>query len=144
VATLVIAAVLAHSGAFKPEVQAAFGEISAHAIASPFSTTLIKAVFAGWLIALMVWMLPATGSAAPFVIILLTWLVSMCSLAHIVAGSVDTFYLVLTGAASMGDYLWRFFVPTLLGNVFGGTALVAVLNYGQVAPQAEEKKSTEG
>jgi formate/nitrite transporter FocA (FNT family) len=144
VATLVIAAVLAHSGAFKPEVQAAFGEISAHAIASPFSTTLIKAVFAGWLIALMVWMLPATGSAAPFVIILLTWLVSMCSLAHIVAGSVDTFYLVLTGAASMGDYLWRFFVPTLLGNVFGGTALVAVLNYGQVAPQAEEKKLTEG
>jgi len=144
VATLAIAAVLAHSGVFKPEVRAAFGEISAHAIASPFATTLIKAVFAGWLIALMVWMLPATGAAATFVIILITWLVSMCDLAHIVAGSVDTFYLVLTGAASMGDYVWRFFVPTLLGNIFGGTALVAVLNYGQVAPQAEEKKEVEG
>jgi formate/nitrite transporter FocA (FNT family) len=92
----------------------------------------------------MVWMLPATGAAATFVIILVTWLVSMCDLAHIVAGSVDTFYLVLTGGASMGDYMWRFFVPTLLGNIFGGTALVAVLNYGQVAPQAEEKKSVEG
>jgi len=143
VATLAIAAVLAHSGVFKPEVRVAFGEISAHAIASPFATTLIKAVFAGWLIALMVWMLPATGAAAAFVIILITWLVSMCDLAHIVAGSVDTFCLVLTGAASMGDYVWRFFVPTLLGNIFGGTALVAVLNYGQVAPQAEEKKSVE-
>jgi formate/nitrite transporter FocA (FNT family) len=144
VATLAIAAALAHSGVFKPEVQEAFGEISAHAIGSPFLTTLYKAVFAGWLIALMVWVLPSTGSAAPFVIILITWLVSMCSLSHIIAGSVDTFYLVLTGAASIGDYVWRFFVPTLIGNLFGGIALVAVLNYGQIAPQAEEKKASEG
>ncbi|MFL5214177.1 MAG: formate/nitrite transporter family protein, partial [Microvirga sp.] len=36
-----------------------------------------------------------------------------------------------------GDYLTRFFVPTLLGNVVGGVALVAVLNYGQVAPEIE-------
>ena len=77
VATLIIAAVLAYSSAFKPEVKAAFGEISAHAIASPFSTTLIKAVFAGWLIARMGWMVPATGSAPPCVIVLLTWRVSM-------------------------------------------------------------------
>jgi formate/nitrite transporter FocA (FNT family) len=30
-----------------------------------------------------------------------------------------------------------FFVPTLLGNVIGGAALVAVLNYGQVVPEIE-------
>jgi hypothetical protein len=29
------------------------------------------------------------------------------------------------------------FAPTLLGNVMGGVALVAVLNYGQVAPGIE-------
>lgn len=143
VATLAIAAVIAHSGVFKPEIQKAFGEISAHAIESSFLTTLFKAVFAGWLIAIMVWMLPATGSSAPFVIVLITWLVSMCSLAHIVAGSVDAFYLVLTDVASIGDYVWRFFMPTLIGNLFGGIALVAVLNYGQVAPQVEEKKYSE-
>lgn len=141
IATALIAAVLAHSDAFEPEVRKAFSEISHHAIAAPFTTTLIKAVFAGWLIALMVWMLPATGSAAPFVVVLMTGLVSMCGLAHIVAGSVDTFYLVFTGEASLADYVSRFFVPTLLGNVFGGTALVAVLNYGQVAPQVEEEKA---
>lgn len=143
VATAAIAAVLSHSEAFAPNVRDAFTEIAHHAVGSGFGTTVIKAVFAGWLIALMVWMLPATGSAAPFVIVLITWLVSMCDLAHIVAGSVDAFYLFFTGAASISDYAWRFFVPTLLGNVIGGTALVAVLNYGQVAPQAEEKKSTE-
>ena len=141
IATALIAAVLAHTDAFEPDVRKAFAEISHHAIAAPFTTTLIKAVFAGWLIALMVWMLPATGSAAPFVVVLMTGLVSMCGLAHIVAGSVDTFYLVFTGEASIADYVSRFFVPTLLGNVFGGTALVAVLNYGQVAPQVEEEKA---
>ncbi len=142
-ATLAIAAVLAHSGAFEPGVKAAFSEISHHAIAFPFWDTVLKAVFAGWMIALMVWFLPATGTAAPFVIFLMTWLVSLCGLAHIVAGSVEGFYLVVTGAATMGDYVERFFVPTLIGNVFGGMTLVAVLNYGQVAPEVEESREVE-
>lgn len=142
-ATGLIAAVLAYGDAFEPEVRRAFAEISRHAVSSPFLTTVLKSVFAGWLIALMVWMLPATGSAATFVVVLMTWLVSMCGLNHIVAGSVDTFYLVFTGEATMADYLWRFFLPTLIGNVFGGTALVAVLNFGQVAPEVEEQKAGE-
>lgn len=144
VGTAAIAAVLAFSDAFEPGLHAAFTQISHHALASAFATTVIKAVFAGWLIALMVWMLPATGSAAVFVVILITWLVSMCGLSHIVAGSVDTFYLVFTGEASMVDYVWRFFLPTLIGNVFGGTALVAVLNFGQVAPEVEAQKESDG
>ncbi|MGH1572726.1 formate/nitrite transporter family protein [Methylobacterium sp. P31] len=142
--TLAIAAVMAHSGAFEPPVLKAFAEISHDAIAHSFWSTFVKAVFAGWMIALMVWFLPATASAAPFVILLMTWLVSLCSLAHIVAGSVEAFYLVVTGAATMNDYALKFFLPTLLGNTFGGAALVAVLNYGQVAPEVEETKAVEG
>ncbi|WP_375465814.1 formate/nitrite transporter family protein [uncultured Methylobacterium sp.] len=142
-ATLAIALVLAHSGAFEPGVKTAFAEISRDAIAFPFRDTVLKAVFAGWMIALMVWILPATGNAAPFVIALMTWLVSLCGLAHVVAGSVEGFYLVVTGAATMADYAQRFFLPTLLGNVFGGVTLVAVLNYGQVAPEVEETRAVE-
>ncbi len=142
--TLAIATVLAYSGAFEPPVLRAFAEISHDAIAHGFWATFVKAVFAGWMIALMVWFLPATASAAPFVILLMTWLVALCSLAHIVAGSVEAFYLVVTGAASLHDYAVKFFLPTLLGNTFGGVALVAVLNYGQVAPEVEETKAVEG
>ncbi|KAB1081307.1 formate/nitrite transporter family protein [Methylobacterium soli] len=142
-ATAAIATVLARSDAFGPGVTAAFAEISHHAVAFPFGTTLIKAIFAGWIIALMVWILPATGTAAPFVIFLMTWLVSMCGLAHVVAGSVEAFFLVASGTATMAEYVGKFFVPTLLGNVFGGVALVAVLNYGQVAPQVEENRDIE-
>ena len=139
VATFIIATALAQTDAFRPEVREAFAAISHHTVESPFTTTLIKAVFAGWLIALMVWILPATGSAAAFVIILMTALVSMCGLAHIIAGSVDAFYLVATGAIGMEAYLVKFFAPTLIGNVFGGVTLVAALNYGQVAPEVQEK-----
>lgn len=138
-ATIVIASVLAHTDAFKPEVREAFAAISRHTIEDPFWTTVIKAVFAGWLIALMVWILPASGSAAPFIIILMTWLVSMCGLAHIVAGSVDAYYLVATGEIDIATYVTGFFVPTLLGNVVGGVTLVSVLNYGQVAPDMEDQ-----
>ncbi|WP_132249975.1 formate/nitrite transporter family protein [Methylobacterium segetis] len=142
-ATAAIATVLARSDAFGPTVTAAFAEISHHAVAFPFGATVIKAIFAGWIIALMVWILPATGAAAPFVIVLMTWLVSMCGLAHVVAGSVEAFFLVATGAATLGDYAFRFFLPTLIGNVFGGVALVAVLNFGQVAPEVEENREVE-
>ncbi|CAO4177304.1 formate/nitrite transporter family protein [Methylorubrum populi] len=143
VATLLIATVLAHTDAFKPEVREAFAEISHHTIEDPFWTTVIKAIFAGWLIALMVWILPATGSAAPFIILLMTSLVSMCGLAHIVAGSVDAFYLVAIGQIDVATYLTGFFVPTLIGNVVGGVTLVSVLNFGQVAPDIEDKPSVE-
>ncbi|MCJ2011105.1 formate/nitrite transporter family protein [Methylobacterium sp. J-076] len=143
IGTLAIALLIAHAGAFEPPVLKAFAEISHDAIAHDFLSTFVKAIFAGWIIALMVWFLPATDSAAPYVIMLMTWIVSLCGLAHVVAGSVEAFYLVVTGAASIADYGHRFFLPTLLGNLFGGTALVAVLNFGQVAPEVEETKEVE-
>jgi formate/nitrite transporter FocA (FNT family) len=98
---------------------------------------VLKAIFAAWLIALMAWLLPAAETARPVVIIIITYVVALGEFAHIVAGSVDAFYLVTTGAASYGDYAWKFFVPTLIGNVIGGVTLVAVLNYGQVQSEIE-------
>jgi formate/nitrite transporter FocA (FNT family) len=133
VATWVFAAVVAHSSVFGPDVKDAFGEISRHTIASPFGTTFLKAVFAGWLIALMVWLLPAAENARPFVIMIITYVVAIGQFSHLIAGSVDAFYLVESGKADWSSYATSFFVPTLLGNVVGGIALVAVLNYGQVA-----------
>lgn len=135
VATWAIAGMLAQTEVFAPDVKAAFTEISRHAIAHPFGTTLLKGVFAGWLIALMVWLLPGAGDLRLIVIVAITYVVTIGQFTHIVAGSVDTAYLVWSGAAGLSDYVVRFFAPTLLGNVLGGVALVAVLNYGQVAPE---------
>jgi formate/nitrite transporter FocA (FNT family) len=96
-----------------------------------WALTLLKGVFAGWLIAMMVWMLPASESARFFVVIVMTYLVALGGFAHIIAGAVEVFYAVLTGAATWGDY-FRWMLPTLAGNILGGTTLVAALGHAQV------------
>ncbi len=137
VATWAFAAVIAHTSVFSPEIKQAFSEISRKVIEAPFETTMLKAVFAGWLIALMVWLLPGADSARVLVILIITYVVAIGGFSHLIAGSVDGFYLVETGQASWGDYATRFFVPTLVGNILGGVTLVAALNFGQVAPELE-------
>ncbi|MHB8573930.1 MAG: formate/nitrite transporter family protein [Dehalococcoidia bacterium] len=70
------------------------------ALQGSFGTVLVRGIFAGWLIALMVWLLPAADSARLHVIIIITYVVGLASLSHTVAGSVEVFYLDSTGAAS--------------------------------------------
>jgi formate-nitrite transporter family protein len=67
------------------------------------------------------------------VIILLTYLIGLGRFDHIIAGSTEKFYLLFTGAEDFGSFLFRFWLPTLLGNMCGGILLVAALNHGQVA-----------
>ena len=105
--------------------------------AGGFGLHFLRGIFAGWLIALVVWLLPAADYARLQIILILTYLVGLAGLAHIIAGSVEVLYLVTTGAASWGSYFGQFMVPTLIGNTLGGVTLVAALNYGQVAPAKE-------
>jgi formate/nitrite transporter FocA (FNT family) len=129
---LLFALVIGRTELFKPEVHNAFAAIGAKAVASGFWLTVLKAVFAGWLIALMVWMLPAAESSQVLVIIAMTWLVGVGEFAHIVAGAAEVFYLAVTGALRWGETFSRFIVPTLLGNVVGGVRLGSAVNHAQV------------
>ncbi len=92
----------------------------------------MRAIFAGWLIALMVWLLPAAESARVSIIIIVTYLVGIGGFNHIIAGSTTMFYLIVIHLISWKTYFVQFFFPTLLGNVIGGLALVAALGHAQV------------
>ena len=129
---LVFAFVVGRTELFEPDVHHAFTEIGRKAVSHGFWLTVLKGVFAGWLIALLVWMLPAAGSAGVLVIVLMTWLVAAGEFSHIVAGAVEAFYLVARGEMGILDSLGRFILPTLLGNVLGGVTLVSALNHAQV------------
>jgi formate-nitrite transporter family protein len=96
---------------------------------------LLRGIFAGWLIALMVWMLPAAKSARLWVVIIITYLVAFGGFAHIIAGSVEGFYLVTTGGAAWSAY-FGWMLPTLFGNIIGGTTLVAALGHAQVVSES--------
>lgn len=124
--------VVGHTEIFPPNVRDAFSHIGQAALQPGFGTVLLKAIFGGWLIALMVWLLPAADLAKVGVIIILTYTVGLGQFSHIIAGSTEAFYLVVTGQASFGQYLLSFMIPTLIGNIIGGVSLVAALNHAQV------------
>jgi formate/nitrite transporter FocA (FNT family) len=118
--------------AFDPKVHSAFAAIGHEALRSGFATTFVRGIFAGWLIALLVWMMPAASSEQVKVIFVMTYLVGLGGFAHIIVGSVEVFYLVVTGAASLNTYFIGFMAPALLGNIVGGLTLVTALNHAQV------------
>jgi formate/nitrite transporter FocA (FNT family) len=138
--TWVFAAIIHAPNVFPGDVTKAFQDIAQEAIPPVFYATLVKAFFAGWLIALMVWILPAARSARLFVILIITYVVSLAHLSHIVAGSTEAAYDVLSGAASFGQYCSLFLLPTLLGNILGGVLLVTILNHGSIKPEIDGKQ----
>lgn len=131
VGALVFASVAGRTDAFEPGVRHAFAELSRKATEPAFGTIVLRGIFAGWLIALMVWMLPAAKTAHLWVILVVTWLVGATHLSHVIAGAVEAFYLSATGEMGWGRSLGGFVLPALIGNVIGGTALVAAINHAQ-------------
>ncbi len=131
---LCFAALVAHTGIFQPVVNRAFLAIGQAALHGGFGLTLLRAIFAGWLIALMIWLLPAAQTARVHIIIILTYIISLGGFAHSIAGSVEVLYVVNAGAAPWTAYL-GFIIPTLLGNIIGGVSLVAALNFAQVSSE---------
>jgi formate/nitrite transporter FocA (FNT family) len=129
---LLVALVAARTEAFDPQVRAAFFEMGHKATEHGFWTTALRGVFAGWLIALMVWLLPFAETARVWVIVIITYFVGLGGFSHVIAGAVEVFSLAASGQATWPAVLGGYVVPTLLGNVVGGITLVATLNHAQV------------
>jgi formate-nitrite transporter family protein len=123
---------------FDQRMQESLAAIGAAHLGASFGVVLVRAVFAGWLIALMVWLLPAAETARVSIVIIITYLIGLGSFNHIIAGSTTMFFLVVRGSVSFDSYLLHFFLPTLLGNVIGGCSLVAALGHAQVVGGKEE------
>ena len=129
--------VVAHSTVFEAEAKAAFTHLGQLALAPGFSTVLLRGIFAGWLIALMVWLLPYAEESRIWVIIFLTYVVGVAHFSHVIAGSVEVFTLAAAGKTSWATALGGFTLPALLGNILGGVPLVAALNHAQVTAGEE-------
>lgn len=138
VGTFLFALCIGKIGVLDAHTQQCLTEIGRAHIGAGFGTVLVRAIFAGWLIALMVWLLPGAESARVAIIIIVTYLVGISGFNHIIAGSTTMFFLMVTKSISLGTYVVQFFLPTLLGNVIGGLALVAALGHAQVVGGKEE------
>jgi formate/nitrite transporter FocA (FNT family) len=136
----IVAWVLSNTPAFPPEVQTAFQQIAREATAVTFGTALLRGIFAGWLIAMMVWMLAVMNDSRLPVILIMTYVIGLGGFTHIVAGSAEALFLVWNGSISWMVYAAGYALPTLIGNVLGGVTLVSVLNHAQVVAGKVEKR----
>lgn len=136
------AAFLALTPVFHWEMQAIFSEISLKVIEPGTLAIFLRAILGGWLIALMVWLLPFAESARIWVIMIITYLVGIGHLAHIVAGSVEVFFGLFAGVVTAWEFFSVFWLPALLGNILGGVAFVATLHQAQVHFDRNSDNST--
>lgn len=126
---------------FKPEVESALRELAIEAANVGFGVAILRGIFAGWLIAMVVWMLAATPNGHTIIIIILTYVVGLAGLTHVIAGSIEVLFLVAVGDKSWGSYAAGYLLPALLGNIIGGVSLVSAVNHAQVVAGRQIQKS---
>jgi formate/nitrite transporter FocA (FNT family) len=95
-----------------------------------------RGIFAGWLIAILVWLLPSAEHSKVVLIAVITGLIGFAELAHIIAGSAEVLYLVFERVAPLGDAVTHFMVPALAGNLVGGSLIFALISHAQVRSDA--------
>jgi len=123
------ALLVAKTELFTSGLKQILSKISGKVFVRSFWQMLFSAVFAGWLITLMVWLLPLAEIARVTVIAIITDVMGLGGFSHIIAGAVNAFYALLVGDVSIGAVAGRFFSPALLGNIVGGVTSVSVVNY---------------
>lgn len=134
---LAFALFISKTTVFGSAMHGVFSDIAQEGLHESFLVAMLNSILAGWLIALMIWLLPFAESARVSVIILLAYILGLGHFSHIVAGAIPTFYLLLTGGMSFGAWLGLFLAPVLIGNVIGGVALVAVGAHAEFVYESE-------
>lgn len=132
--------VVGNTPMFRPEVRHAMLMLATEAANVTFGPALLRGIFAGWLIALVVWLLAATDVDRALIIIAITYTVGLAGLTHIIAGAVEVTFLPMVGARGWLDIAWTYLLPTLIGNCLGGVSLTAALNHAQVVAGAGKRR----
>ncbi|WP_224269902.1 formate/nitrite transporter family protein [Haloprofundus salinisoli] len=140
------AAVLAWSGVFSPEAATVATHLAEHGLETPWWDLFFKAIFAGLIVAGVVWVVYASrDTISRLIIVYMAFLsVPLGSLFHVVVSFTEMMYLVFGGQLAVLTGLTQFVLPVLLGNTIGGIALVTVVNYFQTSEHRLESARFEG
>ncbi|MEO7042721.1 MAG: formate/nitrite transporter family protein [Gemmatimonadaceae bacterium] len=136
--TFVFGFLLAHTPLVSGPMQQALRGVAMGGTDGGFGLVVFRAIFGGWLIALMAWLVSSTRATGTQVLYI--WIttapIAAFGFRHSIAGAVEAFYLALAGAATWSAMIGGFLIPAIIGNVIGGVVLVAMLNHGQVGEVA--------
>lgn len=143
---LAFAAIAALTPMIEAEFKNVLLQFSAAEAGASFMLVAYRAIYAGWLIALMAWLIASTRSTGAQLV--LVWLttapIAALEFRHSIAGSVEAFYRAFAGAAGWGEVLGGLIAPAVIGNIIGGVLFVALLNHGQVTAGRTAKNAEGG
>ncbi|GLF80583.1 hypothetical protein VNPA152081_56590 [Pseudomonas aeruginosa] len=132
VGTLLFAWAVLHLPIFNEAADAAFLEIGREVMHNDLAQMFAKGIVSGWMIATMVWLIPAAEGAKIWIIAMVTYLMALGSFTHIVVGSAEVGYLAFAGEIGWSEFLLKFALPTLGGNIVGGSLIFALISHAQI------------
>ena len=121
-----------HLQQFDGQTQTAFANIAEELMRNSPLQMFTKGILAGWLIATLVWLLPSAEKTKIAIILIVTYLIAVGGFTHIIVGTVESLYLVFSGDLSFAGYVFQFALPTLAGNIVGGSLIFALISHAQV------------
>jgi formate-nitrite transporter family protein len=135
IGTAIFGFIVARTPVLEPELHQSLRDVAVEILKGGAGHVFYKAIWAGWLVALMAWLLNSTRDTTAQIVLI--WLATMPIAAfgfrHSIAGASEAFYLVSVGAIPLRDALLTFELPALAGNIIGGVGLVAMVNHGQTS-----------
>jgi formate/nitrite transporter FocA (FNT family) len=93
---------------------------------------LLQGIPAGFLIASVAWIRAGASSSEFWIVVVLTYAIALGDFTHVIAGSAEAFLLLFDGQVGIGQAFGGMILPSLVGNVVGGTGLFAILAHAQV------------
>ncbi|PSP61718.1 transporter [Halobacteriales archaeon QH_8_64_26] len=127
--------VLANSQVLSPPAMEAGLEFTRTGLETGWWDVFFKALFAGWLVAGVVWLNHASRDtiARFFLVYIVFYTIAAAELYHVVTTAADGLFFLFAAESGPGAFavFYEFWLPVLLGNTIGGVFLVALVNYGQ-------------
>ncbi|SIS17218.1 Formate/nitrite transporter FocA, FNT family [Natronorubrum thiooxidans] len=135
--------ILASTGVFSPDVMATAVGIAESGVATSWWSLFFKAVFAGLIVAGVVWLdYAAQDTTSRLLMIYLAFLaIPLGNLYHVVVSATEAMFLVFRGDLALATGVFEFVLPVLLGNTIGGILLVTVVNYFQAVERTYQEQN---
>ncbi len=138
--TFVFALLISRPGVVPEPVADNLRSLGEHVVGYDFWTAFVKAIFAGWLMTMLTWLLLAAHGIGPrlFIIWVIGTLIILGEFAHLIISGAEVFMaLLLGGDVEFWPWMVGSFPPILLGNVLGGVVFVTLLQWVQVQYESD-------
>jgi formate/nitrite transporter FocA (FNT family) len=133
---------LAYGNVLSPGASTALMEIAMKGIEADPITLFFKALFAGVIVAGVVWVdMAVTDSSTRLMLVYMAFLsIPLGNLFHVVVSFTEMSYLIFIGEVPILSSIISFPLPVLLGNTVGGTLFVTVINYFQSPSYSDDSE----